>query len=218
MLLMPVAQKKSYVIPCSSAFRDRVQALAEARQVNVGDLARSVMLVVPSETIVATEDPGEPSPEDRETVVLKSGRDAGKPWRRKPRLQVRLPAGQDVVTLRRALNLALAMAEGERSVKVVQDGKGNSPVKFDEVEKEVMRLRSFVSALSFKLLPHGVRTRGEALYVMGFPQNAKIGPDLVKSRFRTLASIHHPDSAYGDTRRMSQLNQAMAKLRSLGFN
>ena len=53
---------------------------------------------------------------------------------------------------------------------------------------------------------------------MGFPQNAKLGPDLVKSRFRMLASIHHPDSAYGDTRRMSQLNQAMAKLRSLGYS
>jgi len=214
---MPAA-KKSYVIPCSSAFRDRVQTLADARDVNVGDLARSVMLVVPADAIAATEDPGEPAADDRETVVLKSGRDAGKPWRRKPRLQVRLPAGQDVVTLRRALNLALAMAEGERSVKVEHNGKENSAVKLDAAAQEIKRLRSIVGALSFKLLPHGVRSRGEALYVMGFPQNAKLGPDLVKSRFRMLASIHHPDSAYGDTRRMSQLNQAMAKLRSLGYS
>ena len=214
---MPAA-KKSYVISCSSAFRDRVQALADARDVNVGDLARSVMLVVPPEAIVATEDPGGPTANDRETVVLKSGQDAGKLWRRKPRLQVRLPAGQDVVTLRRALNLALAMAEGDLKVKVERNGKKNNAVKLDEAEKEIKRLRLIVGALSFKLLPHGVRTRGEALYVMGFPQNAKLGPDLVKSRFRMLASIHHPDSAYGDTRRMSQLNQAMAKLRSLGYN
>jgi len=214
---MPAA-KKSYVISCSSTFRDRVQALADARGVNVGDLARSVMLVVPPEAIVATEDPGGPAADDRETVILKSGRDVGKLWLRKPRLQVRLPAGQDVITLRRALNLALAMAEGERNVKVERNGKKNNAVKLDEAAKEIKRLRLIIGALSFKLLPHGVRTRGEALYVMGLPQNAKLGPDLLKSRFRMLASIHHPDSAYGDTRRMSQLNQAMAKLRSLGYN
>ena len=86
------AVKNSYTIPCSSGFRDRVQALANVRDVNVGDLARSVMLVVPAEAIAATADPGEPAANDRETVVLKSGRGAGKPWRRKPRLQVRLPA------------------------------------------------------------------------------------------------------------------------------
>ena len=175
------------------------------------------MLVVPPEAIAATEDPGEPSPDDRETVVLKSGPDAGKPWRRKPRLQVRLPPGHDIPTLRRALNLALAMAAGERSLKVELNGTGNADGTLGEAEKEINRLRAIVGALSFKLLPSGVRTRGDALYVMGFPQNAKLGPDLVKSRFRMMASIHHPDSPYGDTRRMSQLNQAMAKLRALGF-
>lgn len=176
------------------------------------------MLVVPPEAIEATEDPGEPPSEDRETVVLKSGPDAGKPWRRKPRLQVRLPPGHDVPTLRCALNLALAMAAGERNLKVELNGaKKKSDGKLGEAEKEINRLRAIVGALSFKLLPNGVRTRGDALYVMGFPQNAKLGPDLVKSRFRMLASVHHPDSAYGDTRRMSQLNQAMEKLRALGF-
>lgn len=213
---MPAA-KKSYAIPCSSDFRDRVQALADRRAVNVGDLARSVMLVVPPEAIDATEDPGEPAAEDRETVVLKSGPDAGKPWRRKPRLQVRLPPGHDVITLRRALNLALAMEEGERRVKIERNGDTNGTAKLGEAAKEIKRLRSIVGALSFKLLPNGVRTRADALYVLGFPQNAKLGPDIVKSRFRMLASIHHPDSAYGDTRRMSQLNQAMAKLRALGL-
>ncbi len=211
------ASKKSYAIPCSSEFRDRIQALAARRDVNAGDLARSVMLVVPPEAIDATDDPGEPAADDRETVVLKSGPGAGKPWRRKPRLQVRLPPGHDVTTLRRALNLALAMAAGERSLKVELNGQRNSDSRLGAAEKEIDRLRAIVGALSFKLLPQGVRTRSDALYVMGFPQNAKLGPDIVKSRFRILASIHHPDSAYGDTRRMSQLNQAMARLRALGF-
>ncbi|MDA0662474.1 MAG: J domain-containing protein, partial [Proteobacteria bacterium] len=54
------ATKKSYAIPCSSAFRDRVQALADRRGVNAGDLVRSVMLVVPPAAIAAMADPGEP--------------------------------------------------------------------------------------------------------------------------------------------------------------
>ena len=175
------------------------------------------MLVVPAEAIEAMEDPGEPAVDDRETVILKSGPDAGKPWRRKPRLQVRLPPGHDVTSLRCALNLGLAVAAGERSLKIELNGKQNTESRLGEAEKEIDRLRAIVGALSFKLLPQGVRTRSDALYVLGFPQNAKLGPDLVKTRFRLLASIHHPDSAYGDNRRMSQLNQAMARLRASGF-
>lgn len=211
------ASKKSYAISCSSDFRDRVQALAEQRGVNVGDLARSVMLVVPPEEVAAMADPGEPAPDDRETITLKSGPGAGKPWRRKPRLQVRLPPGHSVPELRKALNLALAMAAGDRKLRVELNGQGDMEAKLRDKEQEVNRLRAMIGALSFKPLSSGVKTRGDALYVLGFPQNAKLGPDLVKSRFRMLASIHHPDSAYGDTRRMSQLNQAMAKLRALGL-
>ena len=127
------ATKKSYAIPCSSAFRDRIQALADRRGVNVGDIARSVMLVVPTDEIAAMEDPGEPAEGDRETITLKSGPGAGKPWRRKPRLQVRLPAGHTVPELRRALNLALAMSAGEQNIarcggKTSAGGKrGGSP-------------------------------------------------------------------------------------------
>lgn len=210
------ASKKSYAIPCASKFRDSVQTLAAERGVNVGDLARSVMLVVPPSAVEEMEDPGEPTAADRETIVLKSGPGAGKPWRRKPRLQVRLPAGHSIPELRKALSLALKMANGEKNIRIEHNGHPNPEVRLGEVEIELTRLRSIVGALSFRPLPQGVKTRGDALYVLGFPQNVKLGPDLVKSRFRTLASIHHPDSAYGDTRRMSQLNQAVAKLRALG--
>ena len=82
-------RKHSYVIPCSSDFRDAVQALADRREVNVGDIARSVMLIISHDTIAACPDPGEPGANDRETVILKSGPNKGKPWRRKPRLQAR---------------------------------------------------------------------------------------------------------------------------------
>jgi len=65
--------KHSYTVPCASPFRDAVETLADRRKVNVGDLARSILLVVPPEMVAAFCDPGEPPIEDRETVVLKSG-------------------------------------------------------------------------------------------------------------------------------------------------
>ena len=80
--------KQSYTIPCSSVFRDAVQALAERRGVNAADLARSVMLIVPEKAIDDYADPGDPPKSDRETIVLKSGPAEGRPWRRKPRLQL----------------------------------------------------------------------------------------------------------------------------------
>ena len=83
--------KHSYTVPCASDFRDAVEALAVKRHVNVGDLARSILLVMPANFVADFPDPGEPAAEDRETVVLKSGPAEGRPWRRKPRLQVRMP-------------------------------------------------------------------------------------------------------------------------------
>ena len=67
-------RKHSYTVTCSSEFRDAVLALAERRKVNVADMTRSVVLVVPEEIISAFSDPGEPSRDDRETVTIKSGR------------------------------------------------------------------------------------------------------------------------------------------------
>ena len=65
--------KQSYTIPCSSVFRDAVLELAGKRGVNAADLARSVMLIVPEAAIEDYDDPGDPPPGDRETIVLKSG-------------------------------------------------------------------------------------------------------------------------------------------------
>ncbi|BAE53126.1 J domain-containing protein [Paramagnetospirillum magneticum] len=119
--------KHSYTIPCASAFRDAVDKLALRRRVNVGDIARSVLLVVPPETIAAFPDPGEPEPEDRETVILKSGPAEGRPWRRKPRLQVRMAPGYSVEAIRRALAMALAMAQGDVRLRVERPGEEVAP-------------------------------------------------------------------------------------------
>jgi hypothetical protein len=221
---MPVPSKHSYTIPCSSVFRQAVEALAESRQVNVGDLARSVLLVVPAAEVEQFPDPGEPPSHDRETVILKSGPAEGRPWRRKPRLQVRMPPGHAIPFIRRALGLALALAEGSLAVTVsdpaapVQRSEPEPPpppvVEAEPEADELDRLRAIISALAFEPLPDGVRNRGEALHVLGFSPGAKPDSRTVRAKFRLLATIHHPDSDHGDHQRMSQLNQAMALLRN----
>jgi len=236
--------KHSYTVPCSSVFRDLVEALAKRRGVNVGDMARSVLLVLPLPVISDFPDPGEPPAEDRELVVLKSGPAQGRPWRRKPRLQVRMAPGYSIQNVRKALGLALALEKGELAVHirnpneaaaVAAERKASSPVtdehpskrerrasdkhaaetiKALEVAKEeIERMRAAISVLAFDPVDGGVNSRAEALYVLGYTPDAWPDARSIRARFRMLATIHHPDSNFGDHLRMSQLNQAMEILR-----
>ena len=209
-------KKHSYTITCSNSFRDRIEKLAARRQVNVGDLARSVLLMVPFETIIKYPDPGEPIADDRETVILKSGSSKGRIWRRKPRLQVRMSPGVDANLIRRALAMALAMEQGELDLYLEQVKPGNEPAPeiARQAKAEVKRLRTIVSTLCFDPLPNGIQTREEALHVLGFAPKGTPDDKSVKARFRMLAAIHHPDSPYGNHQRMSQLNAAMEHLRT----
>jgi DnaJ domain. len=212
--------KHSYTIACASAFRDAVESLAARRRVNVGDIARSVLLVMPPALIAGFPDPGEPPAEDRETVILKSGPAQGRPWRRKPRLQVRMAPGYQVAFIRRALALALAMERGDFILRLDDPNAPPPPPPppvpepaFPPVNEEVERLKAIISVLAFDPLPHGVATRDEALHVLGFPPGARPDRRTIRARFRMLATIHHPDSLHGSHNRMSQLNQAMEFLR-----
>ncbi len=206
---------KSYVVPCASAFRDAVLELAGRRGVNAGELARAVLLLMPREA-AAFADPGEPAPGDREAVILKSGANEGKTWRRKPRLQVRTVAGRTAPQIRSALALALAMDRGEVTL-TMEDGRGPSVSdRLDEARAEIARLRRQVGALSFEPLPHGVGSRFDALYVLGLAPDADPDDAEIRRRYRTLAAIHHPDGGTGDHRRMSQLNEAVRILRGKG--
>lgn len=207
-------RKLSYAVPCSSRFRDAVLALAAEREVNVGDLARSIMLTLPPETIKAAPDPGEPEESDRETVVLKSGPSAGKPWRRKPRLQVRLPAGHDVIDIRKALGIALDLQTGDREVRLESTTAPQWADLVHDLEEKVARLQVTIATLAFEPLPNGVRTQVEAMHVLGFVPGARPDARTIKARYRMMAAIHHPDSEFGDHVRMSQLNQAMGILRN----
>jgi len=232
--------KHSYTVPCASAFRDAIDRLAARRRVNVGDIARSVLLVMPAETIAVFADPGEPESDDRETVILKSGPSAGRPWRRKPRLQVRMAPGYEIDAIRRALGMALAMEQGALRVRLDDPSAPPPPrveVKpepkpaesFPSVERrrtareqskemavlseEVDRLRAIIAVLAFDPLPEGIVTRADALHVLGFPPGTNPDRRTLRAKFRMLATIHHPDSNHGSHDRMSQLNQAMEVLR-----
>jgi len=219
--------KQSYTVPCATVFRTRVLDLAERKGVNVADLARSVTILVPKSQIDAYPDPGEPMADDRETVVLKSGPSTGKPWRRKPRLQVRMPSGQKVVSIRKSLALALAIDAGEAVVGVTTKAdRAAQKRRFDEVERvrgearkdmeqfrestrsELARLRGMLRTLAFEPVEGGVTSIDEALYVMGFSADDMPDRGDVRSRFRSLATVYHPDSGFGDHERMAQLNSA----------
>lgn len=224
--------KKSYTLSCPSTFRDAVFALAARQRVNAADIARSVMVLVPAEDIQAYIDPGEPIDSDRDIVVLKSGQSAERPWKRKPRLQVRLPSGLDITFIRKSLNLALAIDCGEINLHVgvrknienlgetaaceeissVSSPMAEALAERDALYEEIERLQATVSALAFDPLPEGITSRAEALHILGFPPRSCPDTRMIKLRFRMLATVHHPDSPCGSHRRMTQLNEAMGLL------
>ena len=209
-------KSQSYIVPCSSSFRDRVTAFADSQGASVADLARGVLLLVPNESVMATEDPGEPAADDREVVKLQSGPSKGRSLRRKPRLQLRLPIGYDAARLRRALALALKMSEGEKSFSIesVQDRKQRSDDRAIRVrlEEDIEQLRRIIGGLAFEPLRDGISSRSEALYVLGFAPTAVPDQKVIRGRYRRLALVFHPDSPFGDHQRMSQLNEALEKL------
>ncbi len=214
-------KKTSYTVPCSSRFRDALNALARTRRCNVADVARSVVLIVPLEMIEAFPDPGGPARDDRETIVLKSGKSKGKPWRRKPRLQVRMAPGLRIETVRKALSLAYALERGHMKIGVESEAERAElemqseaqSALFRETHDELERLRNVVDALRFDALASGVVTRDQALYVLGFPPGSNPDAAALRLRFRKLATVYHPDGQDGTHDHMSQLNAAMAMLR-----
>ncbi|MCC7048818.1 MAG: J domain-containing protein [Alphaproteobacteria bacterium] len=211
--LRPSYASRSYVIPCTAAFRDQVQGLATRRHASVADIARAVLLLVGSAGVAGHDDPGEPVAAERERVVVKSGALEGRALLRKPRLQTRLPGGLSVANIRKALAIALELDQGRLELSVARAGAGAAAErKLEAAAEEGQRLAQMIGALAFDPLAHGVRNRAEALYVLGFPPGAMPDQRTVRERFRQLARVHHPDGAFGDHRRMTQLNEAAALL------
>ncbi len=199
---------RPYAVPCATTFRDAVLRLAERRDASVGDLLRATLMLVEPTVIGRFSDPGEPGPQDREWVTVKSGPSKGRRMRRKPRLQMRLGPGHRVADLRRALGLALALERGELAVKLEQPAARKDD-RLEKAQRDIDHLRHLVTELSFRPLEDGVRDRADACYVLGLPPNSRPDPKTAREQFRLRARIHHPDSGVGDHLRMSQLNQAI---------
>ncbi len=233
--------KYSYIVPCSSRFRDQIMALARRRNVSPGDLAKAALLLVPMKMIENYTDPGEPLTHDRERVVLKSGVSKGRRLIRKPRLQVRMSAGYDIETLRKALALAYAIDRGDvpllrtmppkahlstaevppqkaqnenkkviqKEVIVQKDPETDLlRQKYHKAQEKIEQLKASLSVLAFDPISGGVKTRQDALFVLGFGVNDRPSLSTVKSKFKMLAMIFHPDAPFGDHNRMTQLNAA----------
>lgn len=210
---------KSYVIPCPAWFRDKVIQLAEQQDASIADLIRGVRLLLPPAALDKVLDPGDPGPDDRETITLKSGREAEKSVRRKPRLQARLEPGISVKDMRKALSLCLLLDEGSLTVAVETAGTPKhdpaAAARIEGLQEEIDRLRLILTTLAFDPLPNGVMTRSDALYVLGFQPTARPDRRTIQAKFRMLALIFHPDATTGDTQRMAQLNEAQRILKGL---
>ncbi len=205
-------KSRSYVVPCSSAFRNSILELVGRRGVSAGEMARSVLLLIPHDPR-KFPDPGEPGADDRESVTLKSGPNAGKVWRRKPRLQVRMQAGLTVADIRRALALALYMDRGDVAFYLSEGGVAAVPDKLGLAEVEIELLRKQIRALAFKPIPGGPKSRADALYILGFHPDMDPSPTEISRQYRNRAAIHHPDRTGGDDTRMRQINDAVRMLR-----
>ena len=209
-MLQETNNKIPYTIACSSKFRNEILDLAAKKNVNAGDLARSVFLIFAKEDIEKVSDTAEPDVYEREEVTLKSGSLKGQKFKRKPRLQVRMPKGLTPSFIRKALLMALALEKGEIALEL---GQKQTP-KRNDLNQEIERLKTVVSVLAFEPLKGGIKTKNDALFVFGFPPNSNPDLRMLKSRFRVLASIFHPDSIFGSHDRMSNINSAMDFLKN----
>ncbi len=215
------ARKKAHVVACSSHFRQEIESLLRGRSgvndnINIGDLARAVLLLIPEDVIRAQPDPGDPDPRDRDIVTLRGGKSAGRSMPRKPRLQLRVPGKHDAQTIRKALGLALSLEKGWANLALNDQRMDAMQRKADRAEAEVKRLQDLMRLLAFSPLPQGVKTRADALHVLGFAPQSNPSTAAIKSRYRALARIFHPDSnndaqygVFDDHERMSQLNDAV---------
>lgn len=201
-------------IACTASFRDQVLALTKRRNVSVGDLLRAVAILLPPQALDDMADPGEPPLFERDTLVVKSGAHKGETLKRKPRLQARLketmPFPKDAATLRKALALALALDKQEWALSVENTKQREQrKSRHDKSEQRIVELERGLERLAFRPLTSNCRTLEDACYVFGLRASMRPSEELVRRRFRDLASVFHPDAIKGDHERMSQLNQAM---------
>lgn len=134
---------------------------------------------------------------------------------RKPRIQVRVPGKIDPAQIRKALGLALSLEKGWANLMLDDRRADNAAQKLAAAEMEMQRMRDAMEKLAFRPLERGVRLRQDALHVLGFAPMENPSPAEIKSRYRMLAMIFHPDSGHASPNaalRIAQLSDAVKLL------
>lgn len=197
----------SYNVVCSSDFRQKVLDLADVKHLSPGDFVRAVFLLVDPAVVAGYPDPGEPGDDDREIILVRSGAGQGRVVKRKPRLQLRLPKGIAGADIRKALALYLDIDRGDLKLSL------NKPQKIEQAVTVPGRLEDLIQDLCFTPLQGGVQSREDAFYVLGLPYHAIPDEKTIKTRYRQLARICHPDHPMGSHDKMTQLNEAVTLLK-----
>lgn len=226
---MDKQHKKACSIPCSETFKTKIHTLAEKHSVNPADIIRSILFVFPEEFIQSFEDPGDPLREDREDVTLHSGKHKGKTWKRKPRIQVRIPRSYPVPFLRKALNIALSLQDDNitqllTSKKIDEEQKEETEQKIknltqeqERLTKEIELLQSVLKNFTKEKENKNIQSIDDALFILGFPPYSSPTAPLIKKKYRDLAILFHPDTGLDNHAMMSKLNDAISFLRKMKY-
>lgn len=195
--------------PCQHSLLSAVESAAAARGMTVPALIRACLTVIGPEALAPLPDPGSPETVDvsHRTVTLKSGRQ--RRVRVVPKLRVRYEAPLDAATVRKAAWVAATVGSTD-GARLITAGELNA------VESEMSRCRlrleqltAALETLAFRPLRQPIRKPWQATYVLGFTHEWGLDPQVVNSRFRTLAPIFHPDTGLlSSAERMGQLLEA----------
>jgi len=206
---------KLYAVPCPTAFRAAVEALADRMATTPSQLVRSAMTLCDPMTHASIADPGDPGRQDRDVFTRRLPDGRSRQVRRIPRLRLRLPAGLSHEQIRRALALALALNDGNGFVLTPQDQLRAEARQRDRQQDLIDRLRQAMDQLAFRQPVQPVHTVGDAAQLFGFQHIYGLDERAVTARYRQLAALFHPDGGLvenGD--RMAQLADARRILMS----
>lgn len=168
-------------IPCPPDFAEAVATLARRRGVRPRELAAAALLLVGS--VGSEPDPG-----------------PGTAW-----LDIAPPLGSDEAAVRRALGVAVALAEGKRPLREAD----RLEVRLQSLEYRNKALRGALERVAFQPLEGGITDVREAARLFGFVNEWCFDEALLMKRFRELAPVYHPDTGViAGRERMTQLIEA----------
>lgn len=170
-------------VSCSPDFAAAVRDLAMRRGTSVQGLAAAAVLL-------AGRNNGENDPGPGAAV-----------------LDIHLSEGSDESAVRKALAVAVALADGGRPLSLRETRRLET--KVESLEYRNKALMAAVERLAFRPLDGGLHEVRDAASLFGFVNEWCFDEDRVLRRFRELAPVYHPDTGIvGCRERMAQLIEA----------